>query len=106
MPERVTKQLISVLEVLMADPDREWYGLELMDRARLSSGTLYPILHRLVADGWLSRTRDAPSTVGGTGRRLYRVTGVGAVAAVETLRTRDARRRSAVSGRPSRLRTA
>jgi hypothetical protein len=35
MPERITKQLLKV-----------------------QSGTLYPLLHRLVADGWLIKTRE------------------------------------------------
>ena len=62
MPERITPQLLAVLAALVADPTQEWYGLELMDATALSSGTLYPILHRLVADGWLIRTRaNSPS---------------------------------------------
>ncbi|MDQ3935870.1 MAG: PadR family transcriptional regulator [Actinomycetota bacterium] len=92
MPERITRQLLAVLEAMMADPGREWYGLELMDATRLSSGTLYPILHRLVSDGWLTRTRDAASTVGGSGRRLYRLTSVGELAAAEALERRRTRR--------------
>ncbi len=64
MPERITPQLLAVLAALVADPTQEWYGLQLMDATALSSGTLYPILHRLVADGWLigharSRRRDS-----------------------------------------------
>lgn len=94
MPERITKPLLSVLATIAGDPRREWYGLELMEAAGLSSGTLYPILHRLVSDGWLVRTRDAPSDAGGTGRRMYRLTGTGALA-VDELLARSAPRRSA-----------
>jgi PadR family transcriptional regulator, regulatory protein PadR len=92
VPERITKQLLTVLEVLMSAPEREWYGMELIQSTKLTSGTLYPILHRLVADGWLERTRDEPSEVGGTGRRLYGLTGVGARAATELLAERVAAR--------------
>jgi PadR family transcriptional regulator PadR len=77
MPERTTKTLVRLLEVLMSDPTKEWYGLELIDGARLSSGTLYPLLQRLVADGWLERTGERPSEIGGTARRMYRLTAVG-----------------------------
>jgi PadR family transcriptional regulator PadR len=93
MPERITKQLLKVLEALVADSGRQWYGLELMDATKLSSGTLYPILHRLVQDGWLVRTGDAPSDLGGTGRRLYALTGVGERAASRVLAERAAPKR-------------
>lgn len=96
MPERITKQLLCVLDVLMADPSREWYGLEFMEITGLSSGTLYPILHRLVRDGWLVRTREVPSETGGTGRRLYRLTGTGARCATELLASRKVSNRRAV----------
>jgi len=89
----------------MADPAKEWYGLELMQSSGLSSGTLYPLLHRLVRDGWLERTGDARSDAGGAGRRLYRLTGAGVTAAVDLLpeaRSRSPRRarRAARSLRP------
>ena len=64
MPERITKQLLKLLEAMLADAAREWYGLELMDATGIRSGTLYPLLHRLVADGWLERTRRHPPTSG------------------------------------------
>ncbi len=94
MPERITEQLLDALEVLLADPGREWYGLEIMERSELSSGTLYPILHRLVLDGWLLRTRDVESESGGPARRLYRLSGSGEQAAEQLLADR---RRSSTS---------
>jgi DNA-binding PadR family transcriptional regulator len=94
MPERITRQLVAVLEALTDDAVREWYGLEMMEATGLSSGTLYPILHRLVADGWLVRTREASSEVGGSGRRMYRLTGVGAQFASDLLASRSARTRN------------
>lgn len=90
MPERITRQLLAVLDALCSDPGREWYGLELMERGGLSSGTLYPILHRLVLEGWLVRTRDMASDVGGSSRRLYRLTALGertSLAILESRRT-------------------
>jgi PadR family transcriptional regulator PadR len=93
VPQRITEQLLVVLQALTEDPMREWYGLELMDTTGLSSGTLYPILHRLVGDGWLVRTRDAPSDIGGSGRRMYTLTGAGARVATDLLAARSARRR-------------
>jgi PadR family transcriptional regulator PadR len=88
MPARVTPTLLALLDQMMEDPAREWYGLELMAATGLQSGTLYPLLHRLVDDGWLERTRDAPSEEGGTSRRLYRLTGQGALSAPRLLAER------------------
>lgn len=101
MPERITKQLLKVLEALLADPRREWYGLELMDATKLTSGTLYPILHRLVQDGWLARQGGQPSDRGGPGRRLYVLTGVGEQAAARVVEERR-RAQSQATRRPSR----
>ncbi|MBS1843101.1 MAG: helix-turn-helix transcriptional regulator [Actinobacteria bacterium] len=63
----------------MNDPEREWYGVELMDAVDLKSGTAYPILHRLQADGWLtSDVEDTdPSAAGRPRRRFYKLTGLG-----------------------------
>lgn len=79
MPERMTKPTLRLLAILLGDPCREWYGLELMELADLPSGTAYPMLHRLEADGWLISTREAidPANEGRPKRRLYRLTGLG-----------------------------
>ena len=101
MPERITKQLLKVLEALLVDPRREWYGLELMDATKLSSGTLYPILHRLVQDGWLARQGGQRSDRGGPGRRLYVLTGIGEQAASRIVEER-LRAKHPVAHRPPR----
>ena len=54
----------------------EIFGVEMMDELRrhgysISSGTLYPILHSLEKDGYLTR-RD--EVVGGKVRKYYRIT--------------------------------
>ncbi len=87
MPQRMTKQTARLLAALLTDPRREWYGLELMDRADLRSGTAYPILHRLQGEGWLSSVREEidPSSEGRPQRRLYRLTGVGQIEAQKAL---------------------
>jgi PadR family transcriptional regulator, regulatory protein PadR len=92
MPERFTKQTLALLQVLLTDPTREWYGLELMELAGLSSGTTYPILHRLDSDGWLSAAPENvdPSHAGRPRRRLYKLTAMGERAALEALTARRA----------------
>ncbi len=61
----------------------EIFGVEMIDELRshgyaISSGTLYPILHSLERDGYLTR-RD--EVVSGKVRKYYRITekGVGAL---------------------------
>ena len=48
-----------VLRVLLAEPTREMYGLQIGQAAELPSGTVHPILARLEGCGWLeSRWED------------------------------------------------
>jgi DNA-binding PadR family transcriptional regulator len=94
VPERITKQLLMVLGALMADPGREWYGMELMTRTQLTSGTVYPILRRLVEAGWLACAGEVPSDAGGAGRRLYTLTRDGERAAAAVLADRGPARSS------------
>lgn len=103
MPQRMTKQTVRVLEALLSDPGRDWYGLELMDRAELRSGTAYPLLHRLQADGWLSSVREEvdPREEGRPRRRLYRLTGVGQAEARKALERRQLSRTSVANPGPS-----
>jgi DNA-binding PadR family transcriptional regulator len=87
MPQRVTRQTIRLLEALLSDPGRDWYGLELMDQAELRSGTAYPLLHRLEGEGWLASTPEDvdPHQEGRPRRRLYRLTAHGVAEATRAL---------------------
>src|SRR5580765_1489401 len=93
VPERITRQLLAVLEAFMDDPSRDLYGLEIMELAHISSGTLYPILHRLVDDGWILRACEAPSGRGGPARRMYRLTAAGRLHAIELFEERGLSKR-------------
>src|SRR6478672_13931483 len=93
MAMRMTIPLQLVLQVLLENPDRELYGLEIGGAAGLASGTVHPLLARLEAHGWLeSRWEDIdPSTQGRPARRYYRLTAQGAEdawAALERVRAR------------------
>jgi DNA-binding PadR family transcriptional regulator len=72
-----------VLETLLDDPQREFYGLEIGEAAGLRSGTVHPILARLEGYGWLaSRWEDVdPSSEGRPPRRYYKLTAAGVQAA-------------------------
>lgn len=100
MPQRITKQLLKLLTALIEDPTREWYGLELIERTKISSGTLYPLLHRLVNDGWLERRGYAPSARGGPERRVYSLTILGEAEAAELVAVPARRVRRAVPVAP------
>lgn len=77
---RMTIPTQLVLEALLADPERELYGVEIGEKAELRSGTVHPILARLEGVGWLqSRWEDIdPRTEGRPPRRYYRLTADGA----------------------------
>ncbi|HWS57377.1 MAG TPA: helix-turn-helix transcriptional regulator [Actinotalea sp.] len=76
-----------VLQVLLQDPARELYGLEIGQSAGLASGTVHPILARLEALGWLESHWEDVDTraVGRPARRYYRLTAGGITAARQAL---------------------
>jgi PadR family transcriptional regulator PadR len=80
---RMTISTQLVLELLLADPGRELYGLEIGQDAGLPSGTVHPILARLEALGWVSSRWETvdPAEAGRPARRYYRMTAEGAPAA-------------------------
>ncbi len=72
---------------MLENPTEPFYGLDLMDRCGVKSGTLYPLLARLAASGWLVAEKEAldPRELGRPVRTYYRLTGVGASAARQAL---------------------
>ena len=76
---RMTIPTQLVLRVLLDDPTRELYGVELSDAAGLASGTVHPILARLEGLGWVESRWEVinPRTEGRPARRYYRVTQAG-----------------------------
>ncbi|MEU7762227.1 PadR family transcriptional regulator [Micromonospora aurantiaca (nom. illeg.)] len=76
---RLTIPVAKVLSALLAEPEAPRYGLDLMRLTGLPSGTLYPVLHRLQAAGWLAADWEDvdPAAAGRPARRYYRLTGEG-----------------------------
>jgi PadR family transcriptional regulator len=69
---RTTLPMLLVVRVMLVEPAREMYGLEICKAAGLPSGTLHPILARLERCGWLeSRWEDIEPTEEGRPRRRY-----------------------------------
>ncbi|HZE41615.1 MAG TPA: helix-turn-helix transcriptional regulator [Stackebrandtia sp.] len=85
---RVTPTVAAVLAALLAEPDAEHYGLDLVRRTGLSAGTLYPILMRLRRAEWVEATWEDidPHEAGRPARRYYRLTPHGAATARSELR--------------------
>ncbi|MFG1751432.1 PadR family transcriptional regulator [Streptosporangium sandarakinum] len=87
---RLTRTTRDVLDVFLADPDGETYGLQLCQVTGLGPGTVYPILSRLVQAGWLQSSWQDDHSGRGARRRLYRMTDKGRVEAHEALKAREA----------------
>ena len=77
---RLTQATLRVLRYLLQDRvQRGHAGAEISAATRVNSGTLYPMLLRLEAAGWLASEWEQidPRQAGRPRRRFYRLTGVG-----------------------------
>lgn len=84
---RITVPTARLLAALLADPQADRYGLDLMQSTGLASGTLYPLLRRLMESGWLTTRWEEvdPAAQGRPARRYYRLTPQGATQARQAL---------------------
>jgi PadR family transcriptional regulator PadR len=82
-PVRMTTAVARVLAAFLEDPAADRYGLDLMRASGHPSGTLYPVLARLVEAGWISAEWEVvdPAAAGRPARRYYRLTTEGTAAA-------------------------
>jgi len=83
----ITPKMAEVLKIFLEDPAKPRYGFEIMQRARLQSGSLYPMLARLERAGWLTGNRETidPRMAGRPSRRHYTITGEAAIVAHDRL---------------------
>ncbi len=98
---RKTYALIQVVLALLEDPGGRHWGYDLSKRAGVRSGVLYPILQRMLDEGWVTDGWETPSEIGGNRRpprRYYELTGHGKIeiAAILNEARGDARFRSLV----------
>jgi PadR family transcriptional regulator PadR len=100
---RMTIPTQRVLAVLLTEPSRELYGLQIGDTAGLPSGTVHPILARLETLGWVESRWEQidPHKEGRPARRYYRLTKDGQDAAPSALARAYRPRRAATALRPS-----
>lgn len=90
---RITATVLQTLRPFLADPRTALSGADIIRETRMFSGTLYPILLRLEAAGWLSSAWEDvdPSEAGRPRRRLYRITATGQRLANEAIAASGAR---------------
>jgi DNA-binding PadR family transcriptional regulator len=76
---RLSQQGLKVLRFLMETPREGRSGAEMSKATKVGSGTLYPMLARLEAAGWLKSEWEVidPSEAGRPRRRFYKLTAVG-----------------------------
>lgn len=64
---------------MLAETGGQWrHGYDIARTAGIKSGTLYPMLIRLEAQGWLEAEWQAPAEPGRPPRHAYRLTAEGA----------------------------
>ena len=89
---RMTVGVLAVLGALLDRPETELYGREIVRASGLEPGTIYPILQRLRAVGWVCDRWEDPEPAHTTGRpprRYYRLTMEGRARAIHALQRRD-----------------
>jgi PadR family transcriptional regulator PadR len=67
----------ALLAALIAAGDRWSHGYELATQTGIKSGTLYPLLIRLEAQGYLAAEWQQPAASGRPPRHAYRLTAAG-----------------------------
>lgn len=80
---RRTDAACKIARVLLADPDARHHGYDTGREAGVRSGSLYPILWRFLAAGWLADGWEDPAEAEGhprPRRRYYTVTDDGRLA--------------------------
>ena len=80
-----SKQTLSVLAVLCAQPSDWQHGYSIARETGLKSGTLYPILVRLADRGLMEASWEDEQPAGRPRRHLYRLTPEGLATAAAAL---------------------
>lgn len=83
-----SKQMLRLLEALVADPHEWRHGYDLMKETGLLSGTLYPLLMRMTDQELVEAKWRAPEQPGRPARHAYRLTANGVAFARNAISTR------------------
>lgn len=100
---RRTHSLVLVAAAFMREPGDPHWGYQLSKEAGVRSGVLYPILHRMLDEGWLDDGWEDPRELRDSRppRRYYRVTPEGREALAELLASARSDSRFALTLRPA-----
>jgi PadR family transcriptional regulator PadR len=75
---RKTHALVQVAATMLEDPDGKHWGYQTSKRSGIRSGVLYPILSRMLDEGWVTDGWEDPNTIEGRPpRRYYELTSLG-----------------------------
>ncbi|MDR2565919.1 MAG: PadR family transcriptional regulator [Bifidobacteriaceae bacterium] len=76
---RMTHSLVQVAVALMEAPDDRHWGYELSQSSGVRSGVMYPLLTRMLNEGWLADGWEDAEETGGSRppRRYYTLTDKG-----------------------------
>lgn len=78
---RKTHTLMQVAMALLDEPTSQHWGYELSRKAGVRSGVLYPMLTRMLNEGWVTDGWEDPTTIQGRPpRRYYELTDKGRLA--------------------------
>ncbi|WP_420037564.1 PadR family transcriptional regulator [Streptomyces sp. cg28] len=84
---RLTRPTLEVIKVLLASsPADPAWGLKICEETDLGSGTVYPILERLLDAGWATRYEETGDHPGRPKRYYYELTALGQRSAQEAQR--------------------
>jgi PadR family transcriptional regulator len=82
-----SRQTQALLDALLSASSQWHHGYDLSKETGLKSGTLYPILMRLEAHGWLEARWEESAQPGKPPRHLYKLTAQGLQEAPAMLRS-------------------
>ncbi|MFE3202229.1 PadR family transcriptional regulator [Embleya sp. NPDC059237] len=101
-PIRLTQATIGVLNTLLdAEPEAPPWGFSICRDADLGSGTVYPILDRLLKVRWIESWEETTAHPGRPPRRYYALTNVGRQQARAAMDARASRRRAFLRAEPT-----
>lgn len=99
---RTLSPVARTLLATLAEAGKDWsHGYDLARRAGIKSGTLYPLLIRLEAQGHLEAEWQAPAEPGRPPRHAYRLTKDGLKLAREFAAEQVSAPASRLSGKPA-----
>jgi len=77
---KLNQSSLRLVNLFLNDPSQKWSGAEITKIIGMGTGTLYPLLARFEAAGWLTGEWEKidPSEEGRPRRRYYRMTALGA----------------------------